>query len=594
MSDQARAILSDPRAPAAERFDAEAELAASHRPSLSDLMPRAELQPVIDYILDSGVGQDMMKAQGNIVQFPARGQPFAKRGKQSVHLDQFQIVAQGEYWDKPSGLGFDALRDLVIQTPILSAVVMTRVRQVARFCQPSEDGGPGFEIRHRDREHELTGEEKQTTQLLSRFFQHCGWEFNPRRRKRLRRDSFPQFMAKLVRDSLAMDAAPIETELKRNRELGIDGLYAVDGATIRLCSEEGYQGDDEVFALQVIDGRICTAYTHDDLVYEVRNPRSDVRLAGYGLSETEMLIRVVTGFLHAMTYNINGFDQNAIPKGLLTITGQYKPDELAAFKRMWNSMVRGVNNAWSLPVMVSEDQQGAAKFEKFGVEFNEMYFAKWMTFLSSIVCAVYGISPDEINFESFSSSRSSLSGSDTEEKITNSKDSGLIPLLTYFEGVLSDFVVAEFSGDLLFRWVGLSDEDPQQEWEARKLVLTVDELRAEKGYEPHPDKTIGQAPLNPSLVGPWMQLNMPQQPQGAQDFGDPDAEGGEGGPDPAGPEAQGQDASGEEPPEDAGQDAAAGFGGQDGGDYGGGDKEGDFGGGSLKKGFGFVWTIGRG
>ena len=28
-------------------------------------------------------------------------------------------------------------------------------------------------------------------------------------------------------------------------------LYAVDGSTIRLCTEDGYEGDDEIFALQV-------------------------------------------------------------------------------------------------------------------------------------------------------------------------------------------------------------------------------------------------------------------------------------------------------------------------------------------------------
>src|SRR5690606_26466673 len=111
-----------------------------------------------------------------------------------------------------------------------------RIRQINRFCQINESGhGPGFAIRHVDRNHQLTEDEQQSIQLLQKFFQHCGWEWNPRRRKRLRRDSFSQFMAKLVRDTLTMDAAPIETEFKRDRNLGIDGLYAVDGATIRLC-----------------------------------------------------------------------------------------------------------------------------------------------------------------------------------------------------------------------------------------------------------------------------------------------------------------------------------------------------------------------
>jgi len=140
-------------------------------------------------------------------------------------------------------------------------------------------------------------------------------------------------MAKLVRDSLVMDSCAIETEYKRDRKMGMDGLTAVDGETIRLTSIDGYRGDEDIFAVQVIDGRICTAYTHDDLIYEPRNPRSDVLLAGYGMAETELLVRTVTGFLNAMTYNIDGFSKNAIPKGVLHMSGDYSQDDLVAFRR---------------------------------------------------------------------------------------------------------------------------------------------------------------------------------------------------------------------------------------------------------------------
>ncbi|MBV9201317.1 MAG: hypothetical protein JOY83_16635 [Alphaproteobacteria bacterium] len=113
----------------------------------------------------------------------------------------------------------------------------------------------------------------------------------------------------------------------------------------------------------------------------MRNPRADVRLAGYGLGEPELLIRVVTGFLNAMSYNIAGFDQNAIPKGILQLTGDYGAEDLAAFRRYWNAMVKGINNAWALPVLTSKDPDGKATFTPFNVEFNEMHFSKWMTLL---------------------------------------------------------------------------------------------------------------------------------------------------------------------------------------------------------------------
>ncbi len=568
--DDPRTVAFDPRAPQNERTDALAQLQSEHRPLSSALIPADDLKETIAFINDGFEETEMMKSK--VINFPSRQRPPGKRGMQSLYLDDQQINIMGDYWDRPALIDFDGLRQVVDQTPVLSAVVMTRIRQICRFTQPSEDGGPGFEIRHIDRKHKLTPAEQESTNILNRFFQHCGFEFVPRKRKLLKRDNFTQFMSKLVRDSLTMDSCGIEVEWKRDRGQGIDGLYAIDGSTIRLCSDDGYQGDDAYHAVQVVQGRIMTAYKHGDLIYEPRNPRSDVRVAGYGLSEVELMIRVVTGFLNAMSYNIAGFDKNTIPKGLLHLSGDYSKEDMSAFKRYWNSMVKGTNNAWNLPVLVSKDQESKASFEKFGVDFDEMYFSKWMTFLTSIICAIYGMSPDEINFESFSAQKSSMSGSDTAEKLADSKDKGLRPLMSYFESMFSDFVVSEFSDKYCFRWVGLDEEDDAKAWEAQKLILTVNELRAERGYEAM-EGPLGEAPINPSLISPWMQLNAPPQ-QGADfggqqpgpDFGDGGGEDGDGGqPEQGEPQDQQQPADQDEQP------AAPG------GDFGGGGSGGDFG-----------------
>lgn len=342
MSDKPLDTAADPRAPAAERADAQAALAKSGGLA-EQLLPSAEIQPVIDHILADLEEQQMLKARGKIIPFPSDAQKKRQRGPQSVYLDDLQVFANGDYFDKPSPLGFESLRQMVEQTPILNAVIMTRIRQVTRFCRPQEASDmPGFEIRHVDPDHELTDAERESIRQLTRFVNNCGWEFNPRRRQRLKRDAFSAFAAKLIRDSLTMDSAPIETEMKRDKSRGIDGFYAVDGATIRLCDEDGYHGDDELFAVQVLQSRVRTVYSYDDLIYVPRNPRTDVRLAGYGLGETELLIRVVTGFLNAMTYNIKGFDDNAIPRGIMHLSGSYDAKDLNAFKRYWNAQVKGI------------------------------------------------------------------------------------------------------------------------------------------------------------------------------------------------------------------------------------------------------------
>lgn len=557
MSDHARAIAFNPNAPADERADAMAELQKSTMPrALSDLIPASNIQPIIDFINRDLDDQAMAKSlsKGNVIPFPSNAVKGRKPGMQSVWIDDLQINIQGEYFERPGQFGFDSMRSMVEQTPVLNAVIMTRQRQIARFCRPQKGGkGPGFKIASKEATENVDESEKQAIKLLESFVMNSGWETKPRQRMRLKRDNFQGFISKLVRDSLTMDSMAIETEWKRDKSLGLDGLYAVDGATIRLCAEAGYEGDDEIFALQVVQGQIRAAYTYDDLIYVPRNPRTDVLAGGYGLAETELLVRVVTGFLNAFTYNTKFFDSNAIPKGMLNLYGNYDDGDITAFKRYWNGMVKGVNNAWAMPVMVSKDSESKAEFTEFGNEVNEIMFAKWMTFLSSIICAIYGIAPEEINFESFTAGTSSLSGDNTEEKLVNSKDKGLRPLLSYLEGTLSEYVIGEFSDKYEFQWTGLDEEDEKTAFERKKLILSVNEMRAEDGLD-KADGKWGEAPLNPSLVGVWQQEAMPPP----EDYGTPDGQPGAGGP-PGGepgqqPQDFGQDEAGGGEAQDFGQD----------------------------------------
>lgn len=523
MADEtAAAVALNAAAPAAERYDAQVDM---HKAGgLGELIPAENIQPFIDHINDMWEDQRLAKAN-NVITGPWE-KKRGDRGGQSVFLDEFQIVAQGTYWDRPGLLGFDSMRAMVEQTPILNSIVLTRIRQVLRFCRPQVNPtDAGFRIMHVDPTVELGDAQQQSVQLLQQFMINCGWERDPRKRKRLRRDSFSQFMAKSLRDTLTMDACPIETEFKRDKLLGLDGFYAVDGSSIRLCSEEGYNGDDEVRYVQVIQGNIRTAYTVDDLVYEVRNPRTDVTACGYGYSETEMLIKVVTYLLNTMTFNGSYFDKNSIPRGMLNLVGNYDQADLQAFKRYWNAMCRGIQNAHNMPILVAKDGESKSEFVEIGGQMDEMAYSKWLTWLTAVSCAVYGVAPEEISMESFAASKSSLSGSDTEEKLVSANDKGLRPLLGFYEDLFSDYIVQVFSPEYMFRFAGLDTEDSKQRFEREKLTVTWNEMRGQSGMDPIPGK-LGDAPMNPTLLSVWQaETGVGQPPQEEEDFGDPDAEG---------------------------------------------------------------------
>lgn len=533
------------------------EQGAALREAQASVMPSSvpDMLPLVQYVQEQYRDQEFEKSlvKQNVIPFPSRAVQSKQPGMQSVWVNDTYGNAMGEWRERWAGLTFDMLRGMVDQTPVLSAVVMTRIRQVQRFLRPNNGGtGPGFQIALRDQSMKMGKDEQQTVALLQNFFVNNGWENNPRRRARLKRDNLSSFMAKSVRDTLTLDSAPIETEYKRDKSLGMDGFYAVDGATIRLANEVGYQGDDEIFALQVVDGNIRALYTYDDLIYAPRNPRTDVLVGGYGMSETELLVRVVTGYLNAFTYNTSYFDKNSIPKGILHLAGNYDQNDLASFRRYWNAMVRGINNAWTLPVMVSKDMESKAEFQALGVDANEIMFAKWMTFLTSIICAIYGIAPDEINFESFTAGTSSLSGSDTEEKLVNSKDKGLRPLLSHYEDLFSDYIVADFGDKYCFRWTGLDEEDPETRWDREKTTLTFNEARKARGLE-EIKEDWADAPLYQPLIGVYMQSKQ----AAGEDYGNPD-EGHPGAGGQGADDGQGQGEDGKAPEQDMFDDGSGG------------------------------------
>lgn len=535
MVDSAASTAANLAAPADERYDAQADMVKSQglQGLAAELLPSSDLEPVIDHIREVMADQELAKsARGNLIVGPWAAPKRDKASGQSVFLDDFQITMQGGYWDRPGLLGFDSMRAMVEQTPVLNSIILTRIRQVNRFCRPQADlSDAGFRIQHVDPSVELNDDQQKSVQLLQQFISNCGWETDPRARKRLRRDNFAQFMAKSVRDTLTMDAAPIETVFKRERGRGLDGFHAVDGASIRLCTEMGYDGDDEIQAVQVIEGNVRTAYTFDDLVYEVRNPRTDVRACGYGYGEPEMLIKVVTYLLNAMTYNGAFFDKNSIPRGFLNIFGNYDTKDIASFRRYWNSMVRGVENSHNLPVMVSKDQESGASWTEIGGQMDEMAFAKWLTFLTAISCAIYGTSPEEISMESFAASKSSLSGSDTEEKLVSGNDKGFRPLLGFYESTLSDFIVQTFSPQYCLRFPGLDNVDAKTRFERAKIGQTWNEFRAQDGLDPIAGP-LGDMPVNQAFIQVWSAENDVGQPKmeeaPGEDFGDPDAAEGDG------------------------------------------------------------------
>lgn len=432
-----------------------------------------------------------------------------------INLNEFGMIEQGStdsrWLEKSYVGGFKFLRDVVAGTDLIQAIIRTRVRQVFAFLVPErEEGAAGFRIQRRDGQ-EMTDADSKAALELELFVQNSGDEHDPCRRDRLRRQDLEGFVTQLLWDTLTADACPIE--LVRTAGGRLTGYHALDFETIRLCSEAGYQGDDQIRAVQLIDATPYASFTFDDILYDVRTPRTDLRAGGYGYAETEGIVRAITGYLDSFTYNSAGISRSTVPRGLLTVFGEYDNLQQQAFTRQWRAMLTGAGQRHSVPTLFSKSKEGGAVWTPMD-QFNEMFFARWITLLVSICAAQHGIDPTEINFDSFSTRTASLGGkADTAEKLAASRDKGLVPTLRFVQKILAKLVELRSEGRFTFRFVGIEPEDAEKKHERIKLAATIDEIRKMNGQEPHEDPQLGKAPANPSLMAVYMQkLQAAMQP----------------------------------------------------------------------------------
>ncbi len=466
--------------------------------------------------------------------------PDRREGHKSILTVNDLVVmgpAGGQGWAEKPALhsGFEFLRYFVENVDLLQAIIITRQRQVAAFCRlyNEHDGNPlGYRYYRLDGE-KLTKDDQKELLWLDQVLQNSGTEFDPRlRRWKYHRRTFSEFVQAFVYDTLSADACPIETELTRGGELA--GWYGLPYDTVRLAFEQGYQGNDAIVAVQVAPEELAAVigYEADEIVFEVRNPRTSLVSGGYGQSENECLVRAITSYLNTCTYNAAALDRNSIPRGFLTLFGDYNQTELDAFKANWNALMRGAAKRFGLPVLTSKRKgEGGAQYTPVDTANAEMFMVKWLTFIGSMATALHGMTPDEINLDSFTAKASTLSGDDTSEKLKSSHDRGLIPLMGFVEATTNG-LLRRVTKKYGLTWMGLYPEDEARKHERQKLALTINEVRAIDAGEPHPNPQIGEAPANPALMALYMAVNQiapvgaQGQDDGAGDGDDQDDDGG--------------------------------------------------------------------
>lgn len=444
-------------------------------------------------------------------------QPKIEQNPKAFFIDPLEFNSNLGYKDKPFSLTYTTLKRMS-KTPIINSIIKTRKNQVADFAEPQENKySTGFVIRKKPKfgiEQKMDNRDKKIAFSITDFILKGGnvsqWGH----------DDFDTFIRKIVDDSLIYDQMTFECV--RNRRGQIESFIATDASTFRIADsffDKDY--DNAFFArngasvwqdrndfgkkihgyypsfVQVYQNTKINEFYPWELCFGVRNPSTSIYANGYGVSELEELINVVTSMLWGDEYNRRFFSQGSAPKGLLRIKGSNNEAALQQFKQQWQSMITGVMQAWKTPVVEADvDWIDLQKNNR------DMEYTSWMEYLIKLSCAVYSIDPSEIGWDiSRSSGNGGLFEGSQEQRLKHSRDKGLYPLLKFIQRKINRYIIEQINPDFELIFVGLNglsiDEELKMDIDKVNSFMTVNEAREKHELKPLEG---GDSPNNATFV----------------------------------------------------------------------------------------------
>ena len=429
---------------------------------------------------------------------------------QSVFFDPNDISGNGRgFKDSKGVLSFSVLRRMG-DIHIVKSIVSTRVEQIMNFMDFSEDEQKeGFTIRKKKSlfstgDEKLTNEDKKKISKIVDFLEKGGWTD-----KWDNVDSLQEFVSKIMSDSLTLDQ--LAFEMVRNRMWELQKFRAVDASLIRFLDSvdprqrEGFEQYrfkghlprycmvwDEMILHNPITKEPILYYPWE-LGFGIRNKTSDVRRNGYGVSELETLVNIITWILWGFSYNANFFSQGSQPKGFINIKNpNISNSTLQEFRQAWTQTMAGVGNSHRTPVINGIDLEWVdlQKLSNRDMEFNE-----WIKFLIIMTCSVYRIDPSELGFN-FKESQQIFGQDGQRERLKHSREKGLKPLLIFLQGIITKYIVSELDENYEFAFTGIEveDEEAQVKLDSEKLssgmVAMQDIFKKYNGRDFDPEKDI--------------------------------------------------------------------------------------------------------
>ena len=420
-----------------------------------------------------------------------------------LHLGAYQGIREPE---EASRLTMEYI-GRICKMPLPQAIIRDRVHRSRPYCTPSfAKNEPGWRIRQRDRKAPVTRGAQKMIDTLSTLLEHGGF---PTIGKTPRVDSYGQpgvwdglqqerahgiaeLVPRLMHGLATYDWAPFRMEAGSvARKCPIAFIRALDPPSVVQVEPSLYPPtlDTSGLPIHLIERwpeafgsreySVVREYPWSDCAVIVENERTDWMGRGYGCPAVEILLNTLSVVALSEKFQRNYLDDNFLPAGFLSITGSVWDNvEMREMLQQMMMLNSGPEAFWRIMTLffTGTSPGDGAKFEPLRSATGGTSEITAMLSQNSenraLICAVFGIAPEVLGFESHSVKGASLNSSDPQSKFDNSLDKAFIPPMTLLEAAFSNKIIGRFDMDFVFEFVNLDPKNTAAEEELATKLMT--------------------------------------------------------------------------------------------------------------------------
>jgi len=231
-----------------------------------------------------------------------------------------------------------------------------------------------------------------------------------------------------------------------------------------------------------ISGARPVPFGRKEIIWFERNPRTD---SIYGRSPVQNLADTIQTLIYSIEHNLEYFNDNSIPKGVLGLEGS-NSEEINAFKDQWEEQqkVRDSAGNWKKKFHNMPIVGKIPTFVKFQLSNAELELLEGQKWWAKMVWASFGVTAVELGYTEDSKG---LANQIVQSNIFKKRT--INPILRLEEYRINQEIISEFEfDDIEFKYLMFDVDEEMKKAELYNLQLnagykSVNEIRIEEGMD---------------------------------------------------------------------------------------------------------------